>query len=194
PADLALLRRAEANHRRAVVRRHQPCRLRALGAPAAVIPRLFSTSALLSPQGFELFPSRPATVSMAGGDQLIAYLAVARQALHLEKGPFVPVEAEPPHPLEDRVHRFPGRALEVGVLDAQDEFAAVAPRVGPREKRGARAADVEVAGRARRETCSYAHEGQDFPMRYVLPVFEYRAPPASASAITTRLWRRSAKR
>ena len=41
---------------------------------------------------------------------------------------------------------FFGVARFVGVFDAQNECAAVMPREEPVEERGARAADVEVAG------------------------------------------------
>ena len=59
----------------------------------------------------------------------------------------VPVEAEPRQPVEDRVDRGLGRALAVGVLDAQQELAAGVAGVEPVEQRGARAADVQEAGR-----------------------------------------------
>ena len=51
--------------------------------------------------------------------------------------------------------RFARRALGVGVLDAQDERAALAAREQPVEQRRARVADVEMAGRTGRET--HAH-------------------------------------
>ena len=49
------------------------------------------------------------------------------------------------------------RTLEIRVFDAQDELTAVAPRVRPREERGARPADVEIAGGARREAGTNLH-------------------------------------
>ena len=59
----------------------------------------------------------------------------------------VPVEPEPVEAVEDRVDRGLGRALAVGVLDAQQERAAEALGVEPVEQRRARAADVQEAGR-----------------------------------------------
>ena len=50
----------------------------------------------------------------------------------------------------------PRRALEVGVLDAQHEGAAVAARGQPVEQRGPRVADVQVSGGAGRE--AQAHQ------------------------------------
>ena len=63
----------------------------------------------------------------------------------------VPVEAEPAQPVEDAGDHVGRRALDVGVFDAQDERAAVAPRVEPVEERRAGAADVQVTGRRGRE-------------------------------------------
>jgi hypothetical protein len=50
------------------------------------------------------------------------------------------------HAVENRLHGFVGGALAVGVLDAQDEFAAAMTRLQPAVQRGARAADVQIAG------------------------------------------------
>ena len=46
-------------------------------------------------------------------------------------------------------------ALEVGVLDAQDERAALPAREQPVEERRARVADVQLPGRARSEAESH---------------------------------------
>ena len=48
--------------------------------------------------------------------------------------------------VEDRLHRRLGRALAIGVLDAQHELAAATARLQPAVQRGARAADVQEAG------------------------------------------------
>ena len=58
---------------------------------------------------------------------------------------------EPLEALDDGGDRRVGRALAIGVLDPQDEGAAVAAGVEEIEERGAGAADVEVAARARGE-------------------------------------------
>src|SRR3546814_7994473 len=63
----------------------------------------------------------------------------------------IPVEPEPAHPVEDRVDRGLGGAGAVGILDAQQEIAAVVAREQPVEQRGARAADLEETRRRRRE-------------------------------------------
>ena len=59
-------------------------------------------------------------------------------------------------PVEDRVDRRLGRARLVGILDPQQEFAAMMAGEQPVEQRGARAADMEEAGRRGRET---RHDG-----------------------------------
>ena len=64
---------------------------------------------------------------------------------------FVPLEAEPREVGEDGLLGPPGGALEVGVLDAEHEAAAVGAREEVVEERGAGAADVEVARGRRRE-------------------------------------------
>src|SRR5439155_5033852 len=55
-------------------------------------------------------------------------------------------EAKPAKPVENALDHFGRRTLDVGVLDAQHEGAAVAPCEEPVEQRGARAADVQIAG------------------------------------------------
>ena len=74
---------------------------------------------------------------------------VAGGALELEYRVAVPVEPEPLHARQDRVDRGLGGAGAVGILDPQQELAAVVAGVEQVEQRGARAAEVEVAGRRR---------------------------------------------
>ena len=74
------------------------------------------------------------------------------RALKLADRLAVPIQPQPFEPVENRLDRGLRRALAVGVLDAQQELAAEALGVEPVEQRGARAADVQKAGRRRRET------------------------------------------
>ena len=71
-------------------------------------------------------------------------------------GALVPVEPEPAQPVEDAGDHLPRGPLGVGVLDAQDERAAVAPGVEPVEERRAGAADMQVA-RGRRGKADADH-------------------------------------
>ena len=58
-------------------------------------------------------------------------------------GTFVPRQPEPPEALKDPRHHVGGRALDIGVFDAQHERPAVAPGVQPVEERRPGAADVQ---------------------------------------------------
>jgi hypothetical protein len=59
----------------------------------------------------------------------------------------VPIQAEPAQSLEDGAGAFLGAPGAIGVLDAEQELAAVTTDVEPVEERGSGAADMEVAGR-----------------------------------------------
>src|SRR5207248_7859198 len=82
---------------------------------------------------------------------------------------------EPGQPVDDCGDRFGGRALAVGVLDAQPKDAAipmllVMTRIEPVEQRGAGAADMQKPGRGRGETDGDAHR------RYVRAAIRLRHP------------------
>ena len=89
---------------------------------------------------------------MPVGQHLSDHFLVALHALHLVERTFVVIQSQPGHAVENGLHRLGRRALHVGVLDAQDERAAVTAGEGPRKQRGAGAADVQVAGGAGSET------------------------------------------
>src|SRR5439155_18606220 len=95
----------------------------------------------------ELFGARIAAVGLAACKQFLDRRAVAGGAGELVDGLAVPIDAEPGEPIEDGVDRRLGRALAVGVLDAQEHLAAAPARVKPVEQRGAGAADMEKSGR-----------------------------------------------
>ena len=63
----------------------------------------------------------------------------------------VPVKPQPAHDVDQEVVRLLVVAAGVGVLDAEDERAAVVAREGPAEQSRAGHADVRVAGRRRAE-------------------------------------------
>src|SRR5262245_18075936 len=72
-------------------------------------------------------------------------------------GTFVPREAEPPQPVQDRRQRLARGARGVGVLDAQHEDATLSTREEVIVEGGADASDVEVPGGARGEANANAH-------------------------------------
>src|SRR5450755_3586534 len=64
-------------------------------------------------------------VSMSGSQQPGRALAIHFHALGLLVGALVPIEAKPAHALQNAFHYLSRRALDVGILNAQDERAAV---------------------------------------------------------------------
>ena len=67
-------------------------------------------------------------------------------------GPFVPIDAQPAKAVQNRRQRRSTFRSGVGVVDAQQELAAMPPGKQPIEQRRANAADVQIAGRAGSET------------------------------------------
>ena len=83
---------------------------------------------------------------------MLGRLAMALDARELADRLAVPFQAEPGKTIDDRLNRRLGRALAVGVLDAQQEPPAEALGVEPVEQRRARAANVQKAGRGGRKS------------------------------------------
>jgi hypothetical protein len=150
PRHHAALRVAKAQHR-LHAGGHGRQRLAGLGAPGAVVARLLLGGHLALAQRVELGHAHVAGVDVAGGLQLGQHLAVAVHALHLVERALVVIEAEPGHAFEDDVDGGLGGALQVGVLDAQDEVAALRAREGPGVQRRADVAQVDEAGGRRGE-------------------------------------------
>src|SRR3546814_2342859 len=72
---------------------------------------------------------------------------MAGGARELIDGVAVPMEVEPAHAVENRVDRRLGRTGAIGILDTEQEPAAMVAREQPVEQRGTRATDMEEAGR-----------------------------------------------
>ena len=147
PRHHAIQRIAEADDRLHAFRRRRQ-RLAGRRAPAAVIARLFIVGTLALAQRVEFFRRGVAAIGVALLQHLRDHRLVTVHALHLVEGAFVMAEIQPLHTVENGLHRFRRRARDVGVLDAQDELAAVTARVGPRKQRGTGATDVQITGRA----------------------------------------------
>jgi len=58
--------------------------------------------------------------------------------------PFIPIQSEPPQTFVDCGGGFFGITRAVGILDAQNEGAAVMPGEEPVKQRSARSADVQI--------------------------------------------------
>jgi len=144
----------EAHHRR-----HSRRRIRHAVAALAVVTRLFLARHLLRAQLLQAFLGAITTIGLALVQHLLDDFLVAREAMGLEERPFVILQAEPGHALQNGIHRLGGGTLEVGVLDAQNERAPVLARVEPGKQRGARAAHVQVTGGAGGESGADGHFG-----------------------------------
>ncbi len=127
-------------------------RLAGFGAPGSVVARLVAAGARGFAHGFHFLGRAVAVVGGAGGQHLRDHFAVAVHALHLVEGAFVGLHAQPVHAVQDGLHGLRRRALDVRVLDAQDEGALVVAREGPGEQRRAGAAQVQETRGRRRET------------------------------------------
>ncbi len=112
-------------------------------AAAAVVARLFLARELVVAHLLEFFLRAVTVIRLALGEPLLDDFAISRVALALVERTFVGVEPQPFHAVEDHLHGFGRRSLAVGVLDAQDECAAVSARIEPAEERGPHAADVQ---------------------------------------------------
>ena len=92
---------------------------------------------------------REVAIRLAFGEQAFSgRLAMLVGVVRLKNDLFVVCEAEPCKSVEDRAGRFLGRACKIGVFDAKQKLAAGLAGVKIVKKRGARRADVQIAGRA----------------------------------------------
>ncbi len=112
-----------------------------LAAEAAV-------GAVLRLVGLDVVGRRGRAVGVAGVEQALQDLLVAIGARDLRDRPLVVVDLQPAQRVEDLLDVLGRRALAVGVLDAQDQRAALAARDEPVVERRARAADVQLSRRA----------------------------------------------
>ncbi|MNI37030.1 hypothetical protein D3C73_911030 [compost metagenome] len=102
----------------------------------AVAPGRDEVAALglgLVPQGRGLVGGQEVTIGVAGRQQFIDHLAVTVGARELEDRLFVAEQLQPGQAVEDGLHRLVRRTLAIGVLDADQEFAAASLGVQPIE-------------------------------------------------------------
>src|SRR5690606_27979246 len=161
-------------------------------AAVAVIARWPAGLALLLAQRGQALRRAEALVCVALGQQAVGVFAVQVEPLALEVGavraadirPFVPVQAQPAQRFGDRGDARLVVALLVGILDAQDEGAVVLAGKKVGEERGARAADVQVTGRAGRE--AHAHWSIVWVRHHSLPSPCYKGNKKRDQGIGTR--------
>ena len=123
---------------------------------AAVVAGLQALGAGFFAHGFHFLGGAGAPVGVAGLQQLVHIAVVQLGALGLVVEGAVPVQSQPAHGSQDGVGVLLLGAQQVGVLDAQVELAAEVAGQQPAEDGGTRAADVQMARGAGRET------GNDF--------------------------------
>ena len=124
--------------------------------PGAFLARNFPAGAFITRRAalggsgraalLQLLLAAETIVGMSGGQQLRRALAIELHALGLVVGTLVPIEAEPAHALQDAVNHLRGRAFEIGVLNTQDQRAAMMTGEEPVEQGGACAAHMQVSG------------------------------------------------
>src|SRR5204862_7333646 len=131
-----------------------------LGAPAAVVAWFFTARKLRCTQRIELVGRHVAAVGETALQHVRQDLAIAVHPLHLVDRGSVVVEPQPRHRIQDRLHRLQGRASDVGVLDAQQEDAAVLARERPWEQRRADVAEMDEAGGTGREAGANGGHGR----------------------------------
>ena len=115
------------------------------------------------PIGLEQLGRAETVIGVPAGHQLHGVRTIDVQSLGLairtvlaaDVDALGPLEPEPVQVLDHAALGLAGRALEVGVLDAQDERAALPARKQPVEERRARVADVQLPGGAWRKSQSH---------------------------------------
>jgi hypothetical protein len=78
-------------------------------------------------------PFAIAREARAAREQAIRSGAIQVEALRLEEGPFVPFDSQPLQAIQDALNEFGPVAFDVGILDAQQQRAALMSREKPIE-------------------------------------------------------------
>ena len=152
---LAVPRRLDADHRRHVRRRLG----RVAVAPAAVVTHGSALGAGLGTHLGQLGRRTIAIIRPVLRQERPRNLGVARRIVRLEYRLLIPIEAQPAKPIEDRLDGLRGRALAVGILDAQQEAATMVAGEQPVEERRAGTADMQGAGGRGGESNADRHGG-----------------------------------
>ncbi len=143
--DRTRIRVAEADHRRAALRRI------ATIATVPVVARLVTSRDRLLAQALQPFLRAVAAVGPTLFQQSLDRRVIELKAIGLVVGPFVRHQFQPGQSVENGLHRLIGRTRPVGVFDPENELAAGGTRGQPAEQSRAGAANVQKSGRAGRE-------------------------------------------
>src|SRR4029079_10283574 len=193
--DVAVVRHVEAQRERRPHRELRGDLLRREAVTRAVVVRRTLRGLGALALELQLLLGAEAAVGGARRQELLRGGAVVRDALGLPVGrvraagvrPFAPLQTEPAEIAEDHLLGLARGALDVRVLDAEDERAAVPAGEEPVENGGARAADVEVAGRRGGEADADGHAGRSLSraMLTTLPMtFATGAMPLTTPSMT----------
>src|SRR5690606_7432281 len=123
----------------------------------AGVSRLFLARELRCAHLFELLLSAVTAVRVTRLKHAGENFGVTPEALCLVVRPLVLLQSEPAHAVQNDAHGFLCGALQVRVLDAQDELAAVPARIEPAVQRGTDAADVQQPCGTWRESRDHRH-------------------------------------
>jgi hypothetical protein len=93
---------------------------------------------------FQRLLAAKAFVGVAAANQFMGRRQMICRELTLKKRPRVPVDTQPLQTVQDTLNRGLAGAFRVGILDAQDELAAVLAREQPIEYGGAGTTDMQV--------------------------------------------------
>jgi len=126
-------------------------------APTAVVARGTALGERLFAHLLQLLRRAVAVISVAPLQHLMRDLGVAGGVGGLENSWFVAGKAKPVETFQDRPRGSVGGTFAVGVLDPQQESAAVVAGEQVVEQRGAGGADVQQPGWARGETGADGH-------------------------------------
>jgi len=128
-------------------------------APGAVDAQAAALGLGLFAQEVQFGRGQEAAIAVAGGEHLLRDLGMAGLPGGLEDGGLVGFQAQPGQPVQDHVGCRRGAAFAVGILDAQQESAAVVPGKKIVEQRSTRPPDMQQAGRRRSKTSTNDHHG-----------------------------------
>ena len=137
---LALARRLQPDNERFVALRFGHI------APRAVDPERLAHRLGLLALFRQLLLGHVTAIGRATLEKPMGNLGVPRPELRLVIFVAIPIEPEPAHAIKDRVDSLGSGASPVGILNTQQELAAVVTGIKPVEQRRARAADVQVSG------------------------------------------------
>ena len=149
--DIAFPRISESNNRVDTVPR---CRSM---AATAIISRLFTIRALRFAHCVKLVSGAVTVIGQFICQQRFDVDLVAVHALSLIVRSFIGGQPEPRQTIKDRVNRFLGRALSIGILNSKDVSATVPAGKQPAKQRSPRTSHMQITGRARRKSGSNFH-------------------------------------